>query len=155
MLDYCEPIIPSAWHEKEPSWIEEANAERRKRLQEARALAEALVASKVAAIPVEALRPLAERFSEHADKWGRETEHLSSPTQIMMHPSYLAILGMAKEYKNDIVRLMLNDLREHRRPWFWALSYLTEDNPIKPSDAGKLDKMIRSWVEWGKQKGIS
>lgn len=94
------------------------------------------------------------RFKEQADKWSRETEHLSSPTQMMMHPSYQAILGMAVGHEKEVIRLMLLDLRDRRRPWFWALSYLTGDNPIKSSEAGRLDKMIRAWVEWGKLKGV-
>src|SRR5947209_38701 len=51
------------------------------------------------------LNPLAisleERFREQADKWRRETEHLSSPSQMMMHPSYQAILGMAQGHEQD------------------------------------------------------
>jgi hypothetical protein len=97
---------------------------------------------------------LERRFNEQADKWGRETEHLSSPMQIMMHPSYQAILGMARENEQGVIRLMLRDLRDNRRMWFWALSYLTKDNPIKPTDAGKLDKMIKAWVDWGTRRGI-
>ena len=95
-----------------------------------------------------------ERFREQADKWARETEHLSSPTQMMMHPSYQAILGMAAGHEREIIRLMLLDLRDRRRPWFWALSYLTTENPIKSSDAGKLGKMVQAWVDWGMQRGI-
>lgn len=96
---------------------------------------------------------LEQRFLEQADKWARETAHLSSPTQKMMHPSYQAILGMASENEEEIIRLMLRDLRDSRRMWFWALSYLTKENPIQQADAGKLDKMIRAWVEWGKRRG--
>jgi hypothetical protein len=72
----------------------------------------------------------------------------------MMHPSYHAVLGMAHDNERELVRLMIYDLSVHRRPWFWALSYLTKENPIRPSDAGKLDNMIKSWVEWGRQKGL-
>jgi hypothetical protein len=93
---------------------------------------------------------LEQRFLEHADKWERETEHLSSPTQMMMHPSYQAILGMGR----DIVPLLLRDLQENRRPWFWALSYITKDNPINPPDAGKMDRMIKAWVDWGRARGL-
>src|SRR5207249_10087554 len=42
---------------------------------------------------------LEKRFREQADKWERETQHLSSPTQRIMHPSYQAILGMGQEHK--------------------------------------------------------
>ena len=92
---------------------------------------------------------LAERFRTQADKWARETQHLSSPSQMMAHPSYQAILGMAQENKREIIRLLLLDLQKNRRKWFWALSYLTQDNPITPSDAGRIDKMISAWVNWG------
>lgn len=105
------------------------------------------------ATAVEAQESLEARFREQADKWALETAHLSSPTQRSSHPSYLAILGMAREDNEEIIRLMLRDLRDNRRLWFWALSYLTKENPIMREDAGKLDRMIKAWVEWGKQRG--
>jgi hypothetical protein len=97
---------------------------------------------------------LAEKFRTQADKWARETQHLSSPSQMMAHPSYQAILGMAQENKREIIRLLLLDLQENRNEWFWALSYLTQDNPIKPSDAGKMDRMISTWLNWGRKNGF-
>jgi hypothetical protein len=97
---------------------------------------------------------LAERFREQADKWESETGHFSSPTQRIAHPSYQAILGMGSEHKDKILRLLLNDLKQNRRAWFWALSYLAQDNPIKSSDAGKIDKMIEAWLNWGKEKRL-
>ena len=72
----------------------------------------------------------------------------------MIHPSYQAILGMGAEHKRDIVRLMLLDMQKTHRDWLLALSYLTQENPINPRDAGKTDKLIRAWVEWGKREGI-
>ena len=108
----------------------------------------------IEALVLEAERPLEKRFREQPDKWARETEHLSSPTQMMMHPSYQAVLGMAFEHKEDVIRLLLRDLRDNRREWFWALSYLTQDNPISSRDAGKMDKMIDAWVKWGKGRGL-
>jgi hypothetical protein len=97
---------------------------------------------------------LAERFREQAEKWQYETGHLSSPTQRMAHPSYLAILGMGAAHKDEILRLLLRDLETNRRAWFGALSYIAQDNPIQPSDAGKLDRMISAWLKWGKRKGL-
>ena len=93
---------------------------------------------------------LEHRFKEQADKWQRETEHLSSPTQRIMHPSYQAILGMG----NKVVPILLRDLQQNRRPWFWALSYLTQENPINPKDTGRMDRMIEAWVRWGKEKDM-
>jgi len=95
-----------------------------------------------------------ERFKEQAAKWRSETMHLSSPTQMMMHPSYQAILGMALEDKPRVIRLLLHDLQQNRSEWFWALSYLTQDNPIKPEDAGRMDRMIAAWVGWGQERHL-
>jgi hypothetical protein len=99
-------------------------------------------------------RSLELKFREQSDKWWSETAHLSSPAQIMMHPSYQAILGIAVGHEREMIRLMIRDMKAHRRLWFWALSYLTNENPINPSDAGKLDAMIRAWSEWGEKRGI-
>lgn len=93
---------------------------------------------------------LEQRFREQADKWQKETQHLSSPSQRMMHPSYQAILGMGNENPREIVSLMIRDMQEHRRPWFWALSYFAQDNPVSQSEAGNTDKMIKAWVNWEK-----
>lgn len=96
---------------------------------------------------------LADRFYEEAEKWDRETMHLSSQPQIMLHSSYQAVLGMANENKEEVIGLMLQDMRDNRRFWFWGLSQLTNENPIKDKDAGRIDKMIKAWITWGKQKG--
>jgi hypothetical protein len=103
-------------------------------------------------VPTE--RTLEERFREQSDKWAQETQHLSSPIQRMAHPSYQAIMGMAQENKQEVIRLLILDLQERRRAWFWALSYLAQTNPISPKDAGKMDKMIEAWVKWGKTEGV-
>jgi len=100
----------------------------------------------------EAEKRLEERFREQADKWQRETQHLSSPGQRMMHPSYQAIMGMANDNRDEVIDLLLRDMQQNRREWFWALSYLTHENPIDRKNAGKLDKMIEAWVRWGQQR---
>jgi hypothetical protein len=98
-------------------------------------------------------KTLEERFREEAEKWDRETAHLSSPAQRFLHPSYVAIMGMAQDNRDKVIDLLLRDMRDNRREWFWALSYLTHQNPIDKRDSGKLDNMIQSWVRWGKQEG--
>ncbi|MSV28292.1 MAG: hypothetical protein EXQ52_06050 [Bryobacterales bacterium] len=97
---------------------------------------------------------LEKRFFQQADKWQRETGHLSSPTQRMMHPSYQAILGMGIDNEHEIVVLLIRDMQQRGRPWFGALSYITKENPINRADAGEMDKMINSWVKWGKSRGL-
>jgi hypothetical protein len=92
---------------------------------------------------------LEQRFLEQAEKWDRETAHMSSPTQRFTHPSYEAIRGMADENRQELIDLLLQDMQKHRREWFWMLSYLTHENPVEGKDVGKLDKTINAWVKWG------
>jgi hypothetical protein len=161
MTGYCEPIRLHEWHEPDTksSWAEPHEGvryrERQTRLAFTAELSALVKARSVAATkPQEQLLQLSRRFQEQAEKWERETGHLSSPTQRMMHPSYQAILGMGREHKRDMVVLLIQDMQQHYRPWFGALSYLTQENPLERADAGKMDKMIASWVEWGKSTGL-
>jgi hypothetical protein len=97
-------------------------------------------------------RTLKQKFLDQAQKWGDETRHLSSPGQKMLHPSYQAILGMGQEHKDEIIDLLIQDMKDNRRQWFWALSYLAQANPIKPEDAGRIDRMINAWVRWAEMR---
>jgi len=150
MASYCPQIKPTDWSEPEPDldWHEsaiETTSEAVRKLM----LIDELVA-KALAQATDTQPALAQLFHEQADKWERETRHLSSPNQKIMHPSYQAVLGMGAE----VVPLLLQDLAQNRREWFWALSYITKANPIQREDAGKMDKMVAAWVKWGKDRGL-
>jgi hypothetical protein len=108
--------------------------------------------AQVVAVAVPDTRTLEGRFLEQAEKWDRETAHLSSPTQRFANPSYQAILGMGNDHREEVIDLLIRDMEKNRREWFWALSYLTHENPIERKDAGKLDKMIAAWVRWGQRR---
>jgi hypothetical protein len=127
-------------------------ARRRKLYNEAIAL---LLTTQDVIAPALPAVDIKQRFLEQAEKWSRETRHLSSPAQQMMHPSYQAILGMGNENPRAIISLMIRDMQTSRRPWFWALSYFAQENPVSQSDAGKTDKMIKAWVDWEKARQSS
>jgi hypothetical protein len=92
-------------------------------------------------------------FHALADKWTEETAHLSSIPQMIMHPSYQAVVEMAERDKEFMIPLILKDMKKKRRHWFWLLTQLTGENPINPKDAGKVNKMIKAWTDWGIEKG--
>ncbi len=114
-------------------------------------LIDAIVAKALAnAKPAAATFPLEQRFRALAEKWEQETGSLSSVTKRVMNKNYQAIVGMGQQ----VVPILLRDIQENRRDWFWALSAITQENPIDPSDAGRVDKMISAWVNWGKKRGM-
>ena len=99
---------------------------------------------------VEISDELEERFLLLANRWQAETGSLSSVTKRVMHPSYQAIVGMGQ----DIVPILLRDLQMTGRDWFWALSAITQENPIARDDAGRVDKMTSAWVAWGRRRRL-
>jgi hypothetical protein len=142
---YCDQVRDAEWRTSE-SWDTDEKSSHDEPIGNHREFIEWLIASRA--------DDLQKRFHEQAEKWASETAHLSSPAQMMAHQSYQAILGMASEDKREVIRLMILDLKQNRNEWFWALSYLTQENPIKQSDAGKMDKMISAWVTWGREHNL-
>ncbi len=160
MGTYCEPIRRTDWHRLEPeeSWheVEWAQDEGRWILElivqdvairrNVQLLAEALTDVR----SVEVADPLEKRFLEQAEKWARETAHVSSTTKLLLHPSYRAITGMGPA----VVPLLLRDLERNRRLWFWALGDITGENPVGPRDAGDVQRMAEAWLRWGRERGL-
>jgi hypothetical protein len=80
-----------------------------------------------------------------AAEWKTYTEDESSPTRIAMHPAYQRIIGMGPAS----VAWILADLEATHDNWFWALRAITGEDPVAIEDRGYVDRMVRSWVQWG------
>lgn len=91
-----------------------------------------------------------ERFQRLAQTWRRETQWLSSPTEIAMHPAYQAIIGMGQ----GALPLILEDLQQNSGYWYWALKAISEEDPVPPEDRGAIAKMREAWLQWGRMKGL-
>jgi len=92
---------------------------------------------------------LRQEFDELATSWKGETQFLSSVTDIVMHPAYQRIIGLGP----DVIPLILKDLEDETRHWFWALWAITGENPVPPEDQGRIEEMKRHWLRWGKENG--
>lgn len=98
------------------------------------------------------LRPLpsdddVKTFQKLADQWRRETMDISSLTEMVSHPAYLAIIGMG----NVATPLLLSELEKKPSHWFVALAAINRCNPVPVADAGNLKKMTEAWLKWGRQ----
>lgn len=89
-------------------------------------------------------------FHDLLDKWREETSFVSSVEKMAMHPAYQQIIGMGKE----IVPLILRELQQEPDHLYWALSAITRENPVRPEEAGDLDKMTVSWLRWGIEREL-
>lgn len=95
------------------------------------------------------LRPEAseEVFQSLAAQWRKETRHLSSVSQMALHPAYQRIIGMGEA----AVPLILNDLQQHGGHWQWALHAITGEDPAPPE--ATFREAVQAWLQWGRQKG--
>lgn len=96
---------------------------------------------------------LARLFREQVEIWKDQTSHLSSITKAIAHPSYLRIIGLAKESTDhEIERLLLHELESEPDHWFAALAAVTGEDPVKPEH--NFDESVGAWLAWGRERGI-
>jgi hypothetical protein len=92
-------------------------------------------------------------FREQVEIWKDQTSHLSSITKAIAHPSYLRIIGLAKESTDhEIERLLLHELESEPDHWFAALAAVTGEDPVKPEH--NFDESVGAWLAWGRERGI-
>src|SRR5713226_3052672 len=93
-----------------------------------------------------------QRFNKLAKAWKAETELDSKVTKRILHPAYQKIIGMGE----SAIPLILKDLSENGPDdWFWALTAITDENPITKEMAGNMAAMTEAWLQWGKKAGFS
>jgi hypothetical protein len=67
-----------------------------------------------------------------------------------MHPAYQKIIGMGEW----AIALILRELAENGPDdWFWALTAITDENPITEKMAGDMRAMTEAWLQWGRRAG--
>lgn len=94
-------------------------------------------------------KDLVERFNTLKQQWIDDTHFKSNVFSTTSHPAYLQILS----YGQPMIPILLNDMKENRTHWFFALSDLTGAHPIREENRGKVDRMIEDWVVWGEHEG--
>ena len=92
-------------------------------------------------------KELRERFNHLAETWERETEFVSSINDIILHPAHMQIIGMGP----IAVPLILERMQQTSGLWFWALKYITDEDPVTEDIRGNLQKMRQAWLDWGQE----
>lgn len=85
-------------------------------------------------------------FDRLAFQWHRETKMLSSLNQIVLHPAYQRIIAMGPA----AIPLILDDLKNTRAHWLWALNMLTGKDQAKPGQ--KYHEAVDAWLRWGETR---
>ena len=90
---------------------------------------------------------------EHIERWKSDTIHWSSITRRLVHPSYLRIIGLARNFTDyEVERALLRELQTDPDHWFAALTAITGEDPVQPEH--DFDEAVDAWLTWGRKKGI-
>lgn len=90
---------------------------------------------------------LESEFRTQADQWRRETLHTSSLTKMVMHPSYLRIIGMGR----SVLPFLFKELAQRPDHWLVALNAITGEDPA-PAES-TFDEAVGAWLDWGRRHG--
>lgn len=91
----------------------------------------------------------ASRFQILAQRWKKDTAHLSNIGKKALHPAYQEIIGMGKA----AIPLLLAELHRDPDDWFWALHAITGAQPVPAESRGNLKEMAAAWLQWGSAQG--
>ena len=90
-------------------------------------------------------KKLREKFNNLAETWEKETEFVSSINDIIIHPAHMQIIGMGPK----TVPLILDRMQKESGLWFWALEFITGENPVTEDIRGNIQAMRQAWLDWG------
>jgi hypothetical protein len=89
---------------------------------------------------------LNQKFERSALTWKEQTRFSSSPSRIILNPSYQQIIAMGP----SVTPLILKKMQSEPQDWFHALQTINGINPIDPKHYGNIELMTEDWIEWGK-----
>lgn len=89
------------------------------------------------------------KFNRLRDQWKLERGHEPSTAKIILMPAYQKIIGMGR----DAIPFLLRELDTNVDNWFWALTMITEENPVLEEIRGDGEAMAQAWLQWGRDRG--
>ncbi|MGO9918081.1 MAG: hypothetical protein ACLQIB_25740 [Isosphaeraceae bacterium] len=92
---------------------------------------------------------LQQKFRRLVAEWETDVAPLSSITVRARHRAYLEIIALGPA----VVPLLLRELEQRPNHWFAALRSITGEDPVPPSERGRIGAMAEAWIAWGKQRG--
>lgn len=92
---------------------------------------------------------VAERFEKLKRQWRSETMLSSSTTDLVLNANYQQIIALGDE----VIPLLLREMETEPNHWGWALRAITGCDPVPNQDAGRLKRIAKAWVRWGRESG--
>jgi hypothetical protein len=83
--------------------------------------------------------------------WLQDVMTLSSISEMVARPAYLAIIGFGP----PAVPYLIAELERASNHWFAALEAITRTNPVRDEDRGNLTEMRQAWLDWADREGYA
>ena len=80
-------------------------------------------------------------------EWMNAIAITSDATRMVTHPAYTRIVALG----DPAIPVILQSLRRKPSLLAWVLFDITKVNPVRPADNGKIDKITKAWLKWGKK----
>lgn len=96
-------------------------------------------------------KQLKKQFDFYSSIWKDETIFFSSISEITNNSAYISIISLGQE----VLPLIIDDLKISDSHWFYALEALTGCNPIKENHKGIIPLMKNDWIEWAKENNLT
>lgn len=111
---------------------------------------EAMEATESIHVSVTDSSELEHEFERLAYQWLEGTKYSSSIIDIISHPAHMRIIGMGPR----AIPWILNRLARDNELWFWALCFITGEDPITEDIRGNVQQMRQAWLDWGQENGM-
>ncbi|MEM9680531.1 MAG: hypothetical protein AAF901_09430 [Bacteroidota bacterium] len=89
------------------------------------------------------------QFEDNKANWLEDTMFVSSSTEIFNNSFYQNVINLGE----DAIPYMVIDMKENLNHWFYALSKITNVNPVVAEHAGNVELMADDWYHWAIQTG--
>lgn len=87
---------------------------------------------------------LAITFTRLRTEWINDTFHTADMHFAFFHPAYQKIISMG----DPIIPHLIRDMITNETHWFYALNTIVGKSVVKEEHLGKVELMIKDWVEW-------
>jgi hypothetical protein len=91
--------------------------------------------------------PLESKLLRDLAQWRVQTGPISDAGKIRAHPAYKRIVSIGKAG----IPCILRELKREPSLLAWTLFDITGESPVQPADYGKIDKITKAWLKWGRK----
>lgn len=92
------------------------------------------------------------KFNLLRELWYSQRNSYGSIQDMILCSAYQEIIALGGSVVPCIIKQLENE-GEEPDCWFWALSIITNANPVPDEKRGMIYEMAKCWIEWAKSNG--